>query len=74
MLVWGRLDGFQLGLQISSLPEKDLIRDSAKRPRILKVPTQVPNINAVYAAAGTDHCVAVAKNGKAYAWGFSENY
>ncbi|RMZ83531.1 hypothetical protein DV736_g6611, partial [Chaetothyriales sp. CBS 134916] len=74
LLVWGRLDGFQLGLQLSSLPERDVIRDSAGHLRILKNPTQIPNIDAVYASAGSDHCVAVARDGKAYAWGFSENY
>jgi regulator of chromosome condensation len=74
LLVWGRLDGAQLGLDISSLPNDDLMRDSAGRPRILKTPTQIPGIDAVYAAAGEDHCVAVAKDGKAYAWGFSINY
>ncbi|RMD40035.1 hypothetical protein DV735_g5107, partial [Chaetothyriales sp. CBS 134920] len=74
LLVWGRLDGYQLGLQLSSLPEEDVIRDSAGNLRILKNPTPIPNIDAVYASAGSDHSVAVARDGKAYAWGFSENY
>lgn len=74
LLVWGRLDGYQLGLPISSLPEDEVVRDSANKPRILKVPTQVPGIDAVQCAAGSDHCVAVGKNGKAYAWGFSTTF
>ena len=74
LLVWGRLDGSQLGLDISTLDRNDIVFDSADRPRILKVPTQVPNIDAVQAAAGSDHCVAVAKDGKAYAWGFSISF
>lgn len=74
LLVWGRLDGNQLGLQLSTLAEDDIVRDSANNPRILKVPTQIPGIDAVQAAAGSDHCVAVAKDGKAHAWGFSATY
>ena len=74
LFVWGRLDGSQLGLELSSLPEKEVIRDSHGHPRILMVPTQIPNINAVHAAAGSDHCIAIGKDGKAYAWGFSTTY
>lgn len=75
LLVWGRLDGSQLGLDIASLPEADIHPNFAtKKPEGLKVPTQIPGIDAHQAAAGSDHCVAVAKDGKAYAWGFSVNY
>ncbi|EXJ90454.1 hypothetical protein A1O1_03556 [Capronia coronata CBS 617.96] len=74
LLVWGRLDGNQLGLKVSDLPPDDVVRDSAGHPRILTVPTQIPDINAVHAAAGSDHCIAIDKNGKAYSWGFSTTY
>jgi regulator of chromosome condensation len=74
LLVWGRVDGHQLGLDVKSLPESEIIKDSAGHARILKTPTQIPNIDAVHAAAGSDHCVAVARDGKAYAWGFSATY
>jgi regulator of chromosome condensation len=74
LLVWGRLDGYQLGLPIASLPEDDVVRDSANNPRILKVPTQIPGVDAVQCSAGSDHCVAVDKNGKAWSWGFSTTY
>ena len=75
LLVWGRLDGCQLGLDVATLPEDDIIRNFAtKKPEGLKVPTQIPGIDARQAAAGSDHCVAVAKDGKAYAWGFSVRY
>lgn len=74
LLVWGRVDGYQTGLPLSALPEDEIVRDSANNPRILKVPTKIPGINAVQAAAGSDHCVAVAQDGKAYAWGFSATY
>lgn len=74
VLVWGRLDGYQLGLKIADVPSENVIRDSSNNPRILKVPTQVPNIDAAAVAAGSDHSIAVAKDGKAYAWGFSTSY
>ena len=74
LLVWGRLDGFQLGLKINELNKDNVINDSAGNPRILTVPTQIQGIDAVWAAAGTDHCVAVARDGKAHSWGFSTTY
>ncbi|KAK5052712.1 hypothetical protein LTR84_002578 [Exophiala bonariae] len=74
LLVWGRLDGYQLGLKVSDLPQDEVVRDSAGNPRILTVPTQIPDIHAIQVAAGSDHCVAVDKNGKAYAWGFSTTF
>ncbi|KEF59242.1 uncharacterized protein A1O9_04086 [Exophiala aquamarina CBS 119918] len=74
LLVWGRLDGYQLGVKISDLPQDEVVRDSAGHPRILTVPTQIPNINAIHVAAGSDHCVAIDKNGKAYSWGFSTTF
>ncbi|KIW67286.1 hypothetical protein PV04_06551 [Phialophora macrospora] len=74
LLVWGRIDGNQSGLKVKELPEEDIVRDSAGLPRILVVPTQVPNIQAVTAAAGSDHCIAIDKNGKAWSWGFSTTY
>lgn len=69
-LTWGRVDTDALGLGIDSLPENDIIRDEHGKPRILKNATQVPGINAVHAGAGSDHCVAVTHEGKAYSWGF----
>lgn len=74
VLVWGRLDGYQLGLELSKIPEEDVIKDSHNHPRILRVPTQVPGIDGSAVAAGSDHSIAIAKDGKAYAWGFSTSY
>lgn len=74
LLGWGRLDGYQLGLNIASLPRDDVVFDANDQARILRVPTQIPNINAVYCSAGSDHGLAVAADGKAYAWGFSTTY
>lgn len=73
-LTWGRVDGYQTGLKIDSIDPEHLVRDSKDNPRILTVPTQVPGFEAIHASAGSDHCVAVAKDGKAYSWGFSATY
>jgi regulator of chromosome condensation len=74
LLVWGRVDGSQAGLNIDDLPEGDIVRDSGGHPRILVVPTQIPGIKATCAAAGSDHCIAIDKDGKAWSWGFSTTY
>ena len=74
VLVWGRLDGYQLGIKISDLPAEKVVMDSHEKPRILKIPTQLPDIDAVAVAAGSDHSIAISKDGKAYSWGFSTNY
>lgn len=70
-LTWGRVDANALGLSIVDLPENDIIRDAQEKPRILKNATPVPGINVIDAAAGSDHCVAVTRDGKAYSWGFN---
>lgn len=69
-LTWGRIDTKALGLSVDSLPENDIVRDAQDKPRILMNATQVPGLNALHAAAGSDHCVAVTHEGKAYSWGF----
>jgi len=74
VLVWGRLDGYQLGLKISDIPAENVVMDSHDKPRILKVPTQLPGIDAASVAAGSDHSIAIARDGKAFSWGFSTNY
>ncbi|EER28305.1 Regulator of chromosome condensation family protein [Coccidioides posadasii C735 delta SOWgp] len=73
-LVWGRVDGFQTGLDIKSLPDDAVIKDDRDRARILSVPTAVPGIDAKFVAAGADHSIAIAKDGRAWTWGFSANY
>ena len=73
-LVWGRLDGYQLGLKFDTIPDPDVIKDVKNKPRILKVPTHVPGINAKWVAAGSDHTIAITTEGKAYSWGFSAGY
>nr|POF14307.1 protein pim1 [Quercus suber] len=76
-LVWGRMDGAQMGLDVSKLslddPTKITVDDRGK-PRILLEPTALPIPKCVDATAGPDHCIAVTQDGKAYSWGFNVNY
>ncbi|RDL41846.1 putative ran exchange factor prp20 pim1 [Venustampulla echinocandica] len=73
-LIWGRADGGQTGLDISSLPTETLYYDEYNKPRYLVKPTAIPNVNCSYVAAGSDTCVILGDDGKAYSWGFSTNY
>ena len=73
-LVWGRMDGFQLGIPTAEMPTESLIYDSASKPRILATPTRIPDLEASYCAAGSDHCLAVGKDGRIYSWGFNATY
>ena len=76
-LVFGRLDGLQTGLDISTIPTDSIIYDEATppRPRILIVPTAIPGVGkAVYASAGTDHTIIINEDGKAWSWGISVTY
>lgn len=73
--VWGRIDGNQMGLDISQIPRKDIIYDDRDKPRILIRPTPVQGLGEVtHIAAGTDHTLTVNREGKAYSWGFNVNY
>lgn len=74
-LVFGRTDGAQTGLDLSTLPDSSLIRDENNVARIVIVPTPLPHIGtAVYASAGTDTSIVLNKAGLAYSWGFGANY
>ncbi|GAD99570.1 Ran exchange factor Prp20/Pim1, putative [Paecilomyces variotii No. 5] len=75
-LVWGRMDGAQMGLDIKSLPVDDptKVLSERGRPRVLLEPTVLPIPDCVYAAAGSDQNIAITSQGKAYSWGFNTNY
>jgi regulator of chromosome condensation len=75
-LVWGRMDGAQMGIDISTLPINDpkLIVSERGKPRILLEPTALPIIGCTYVAAGSDHNILITSGGKAYSWGFNANY
>ncbi|KAL2147508.1 hypothetical protein VTI28DRAFT_8763 [Corynascus sepedonium] len=75
LLTWGRIDGHQVGQPSGSFSEDNTIWDERNKPRILVVPTVVPDIkDVVHVAAGTDHSFAITGDGKVYSWGFSANY
>ena len=77
LLIWGRLDGNQMGLDIASLPEAHLIKDVSDQARILIRPTAVPAGTigtAKMAAVGTDHTISINTDGEAFSWGFNVNY
>lgn len=77
LLVWGRLDGHQLGLERNSLPDTDVLKDSSDQARILIRPTELPTATigaANLVAVGTDHNVAITAAGQAHSWGFNVNY
>ncbi|KAK2059009.1 RCC1/BLIP-II [Colletotrichum caudatum] len=76
VLVWGRCDDGQMGINLDAVPKEHIIFDSRGRPRVLNVPTEVPipsaDRQAVFVAAGVDNCFIVAN--ELYAWGFSASY
>ncbi|GKZ50397.1 hypothetical protein AbraIFM66951_003533 [Aspergillus brasiliensis] len=73
-LVWGRLDGYQTGLKINSLPEDAVIKDERGRPRILIEPKAVPGVKVNAVAAGSDHSLVIDVDGRPWSWGFSATY
>ncbi len=40
---------------------------------VMNIPKEVENANIVFAAAGTDHCIAIGDDGKIYGWGENGN-
>ncbi|MCJ1469464.1 hypothetical protein MMC07_008097 [Pseudocyphellaria aurata] len=77
LLIWGRIDGNQMGLDITSLPDTSLIKDVSDKARILICPTRVPAGTigtAAMATAGTDHSLCINQDGEAFSWGFNVNY
>ena len=75
LLTWGRIDGHQVGQPSGSFSADNTVWDERNQPRILMVPSEIPDIkDVVSVAAGTDHSFAITKDGKVYSWGFSGNY
>lgn len=75
LLIWGRCDEGQAGINCDTIPKEDLLFDSREKPRILLKPTVIPSISGVVSvAAGIDNSFAITKEGKVYSWGYSENY
>ncbi|KAH8597764.1 regulator of chromosome condensation 1/beta-lactamase-inhibitor protein II [Bisporella sp. PMI_857] len=75
LLVWGRCDEGQAGFDLTTIPKDHVLLDSREKPRILLIPTVVPGIQDVISvAAAIDNSFAITSEGKAYGWGYSENY
>ncbi|QSZ33539.1 hypothetical protein DSL72_005107 [Monilinia vaccinii-corymbosi] len=75
VLVVGRCDEGQTGLDLASINQDDLIISSTtSKPAILKTPTVVPDITATFVAGAIDNSFAISEDGKVWAWGYSENY
>lgn len=74
VLIWGRCDDGQAGMDLAGVPGDKLIFDDRGRPRIL-APTLIPGLSSVaVVGAGIDHSFAVTSHGAAYSWGFGANY
>jgi regulator of chromosome condensation len=74
VLVWGRIDNKQGGMDVSKIPKDHIFFDENEKPRYLIKPLVIPDIKGAYVATGVDTCIAVDDGGKAYSWGFSTNY
>jgi regulator of chromosome condensation len=74
VLVWGRIDCAQGGMEVSEFNKDDLYFDEHGKPRFLVKPAVLPILNGHYVSAATDTCLVVTKDGQAYSWGFSANY
>lgn len=72
-LVWGRMDGAQMGIDLNALPLDDpqIVVSERGKPRILLEPTALPISGCSFVAAGSDHNILVTSDGKAYSWGFN---
>jgi regulator of chromosome condensation len=75
-LVWGRMDGAQMGIDLSTLPLDDpqIVVSARGKPRILLEPTALPISGCSFVAAGSDHNILITSEGKAYSWGFNAGY
>ncbi|KAG9237118.1 regulator of chromosome condensation 1/beta-lactamase-inhibitor protein II [Amylocarpus encephaloides] len=74
VLLWGRIDNSQGGVDLKTVDKKALYIDKNDRPRFLIKPTVIPGIIGAAVATATDTCIAVSSSGQAYSWGFSGNY
>jgi regulator of chromosome condensation len=74
VLIWGRIDNAQGGIEVSKLNKDDLFFDENEKPRFLVKPAVLPDIDGEFVAAATDNCLVITKGGEAYSWGFSANY
>ncbi|KPM39872.1 hypothetical protein AK830_g6690 [Neonectria ditissima] len=73
-LMWGRIDGGQLGIEFTQEQMEDsshVLRDERDKPRICLRPTAVSGIDPVaHVACSTGHTVYITREGRGYATGF----
>lgn len=75
VLVFGRIDGHQLGLPSEEFNEDNSLYDEQGKVRILAVPTALAGLPKVVSAdAGTDTSYVITGEGRVYSWGFNTNY
>lgn len=75
LLMWGRMDAAELGLDKSKIPADSFVKDVAGRERFLPVPTAIEGLKFNYIGCGTHHNVAIEKSeGAAYSWGYAEGF
>ncbi|KAK6353214.1 hypothetical protein TWF696_005196 [Orbilia brochopaga] len=75
LLTWGRLDANQLGIKPEDFSSEFTVYDEHGKPRFITEPTVVPGLPPIVkVACGTHHNIALDRNGKAYSWGFGENF
>lgn len=48
-------------------------KGTRQNTNVMNVPAEVKNDKILFAAAGSDHCVAIGESGKVYAWGQYDN-
>lgn len=75
VVVFGRMDGGQLGLPIEHFNRDNSLYDEHDRVRILAVPFALEGLSKIVAAdAGTDTSYVITEEGRVYSWGFNTNY
>ncbi|PWW77244.1 hypothetical protein C7212DRAFT_351164 [Tuber magnatum] len=74
LLVWGRLDSGQLGIDPAALSADDCVCDARGNPRYLRTLHAVPGIRFSTIGCGTDHNIAISMDGQASSWGFNGSY
>lgn len=75
LLMWGRLDANELGLDRSKIDPSFFVKDISGKDRFLTVPTKIPGMKFSWIGCGSHHNVAIRKeDGSAWSWGFGESY
>ncbi|KAJ4393417.1 hypothetical protein N0V93_002627 [Gnomoniopsis smithogilvyi] len=75
VLVFGRIDGHQLGLPTEQFNKDNSHYDEHDRARILAVPSALEGLPKIVSAdAGTDTSYVITEDGRVYSWGFNTNY